>query len=129
MTNTEKKEEKERSINRRTNISLGLAIVALFGVFPLSYILGNLYCGIFECPRIDDMLRFVGYLCFASPVISFLAIVIGATSLYDSEKGDPSRSKSIGGIVLGVLAILLTLVTLIVMTLTYTHGLFYRPVF
>jgi uncharacterized membrane protein len=92
--------------------SLVLAVIAFFGVFPLSLVTGEIYCtivGRIVCS--EYYYRSLMYLCYSSIAASILAIILGFISFHGSKEDDFSQIISQVAMALGIITILLAIFT------------------
>jgi len=124
MNNTEINEEykywlKEPPINRGAKISFALAIIALFGVCPLNFMIAGLivpsiFWALFgyqptEMQYLDTLI----YLLIASGICGVLAIIIDAFSAYKSKMSGQSLKMGCISISIGIILIPWLFVTLV----------------
>ena len=91
-----------------------LAIIAFFGVFPLSRVPFSISCAIVDwtgCNNFEDGIGFLMFLWFSSIAASILAIILGFISYPGAEKGSTTRFLALGGIVIGFIVWPLVLYT------------------
>jgi hypothetical protein len=84
--------------------SLVLAVIAMFGVIPISRLHFSISCAIIDwtgCTNFDDGIGFLMYSWFFSIVASILAIILGFILFLGAEKGSPNRFLALGGILIG----------------------------
>ena len=94
--------------------SLVLAVIAMFGVIPLSGFPFIVSCAIVNwlgCTNLESALGFFSYACFSSIAASILAIILGFISYPVAEKDSTTRIIAIVGIGIGIIVWPLVLFT------------------
>lgn len=94
--------------------SLVLAVIAMFGVIPLSIFPFIISCEIVDwtvCTDIDNAVRFFYYLCLSSIAASILAIILGLISYPRAEKDSITRVIAAVGMGIGFIVWPLVLIT------------------
>jgi hypothetical protein len=94
--------------------SLVLAVIAMFGVIPLSIFPFIISCEIVDwtvCTDIDNAVRFFYYLCLSSIAASILAIILGLISYPGAEKDSTTRVIAAVGMGIGFIVWPLVLIT------------------
>lgn len=114
MSNQDKNGISSTARDKLAITSLVLAVIAMFGVIPLSIFPFFISCAINDwngCTSIDDAVRFFFYLCLCSIAASILAIILGLTSYPGAEKGSITRVIAAVGMGSGFIVWPLVLIT------------------
>lgn len=94
--------------------SVVLAVLAMFGVIPLSIFPFIISCEIVDwigCTDIDYAIRFFYYLCLSSIAASMFAIILGFISYRGSEKASTTRVIATVGMGIWFIVLPLVLIT------------------
>ena len=94
--------------------SLVLAVIAMFGVIPLSGFPFIISCAMIDwdgCTNLDPALEFFSYACFSSIAASILAIILGFISYSAAEKDSTTGIIAVVSIGIGIIVWPLALVT------------------
>ncbi len=94
--------------------SLVLAVIAMFGVIPLSGFPFIISCAMVDwlgCTNLESALGFFSYACFSSVAASILAIILGFISYSVAEKDSSTGIIAIVSIGMGIIVWSLALFT------------------
>ena len=114
MAYSEKKGISSTTKYRLAIASLVLAVIAMFGVIPLSGFLFIFSCEIVDwigCTNIEYAIGFLDYLCYSSIAASILAIILGFISYQGAEKDSTTQILALVGIGIGLIVWPLVLFT------------------
>ena len=101
MAYSEKKGFSSTTKNRLAIASVVLAVIAMFGVIPLSIFPLIISCTMVDwlgCTSIEPAIRFLSYLCFSSIAASILAIILGFISYSGAEEDSITQVLAVVGI-------------------------------
>ena len=104
MADSEKKGLSSTTRNRLATASIVLAVIAMFGVIPLSIFSLIISCAVIDwigCTNIEYAIGFLYYACFSSLAVSILAIILGFISYPGSEKESITQVLAAVGIGIG----------------------------
>ena len=104
MAYSEKKGISSTTKDRLAIASLVLAVIAMFGVIPLSGFLFLISCEIVDwigCTDIEYAIGFFDYSCYSSIAVSTLAIILGFISYPGAEKDSTTQILALVGIGMG----------------------------